>query len=173
MFKHLDIKKFAKGFMVVEVLVVLVILSFGLIPTLSVITSSINISKIIRNNLISANLAQEGIEVVRSLRDANWFNGSNFNNELIGIWRVEWDTNWSTNPPQATTAETNLFLRLDLATGLYNYTSGQTTFFKRLITVSMTANACNCEMVVISEVTWTDFRRTRTIVAESHLFNWR
>ncbi|MDP3792118.1 MAG: type II secretion system protein [bacterium] len=162
-----------RGFTLVETLVSLVVLSFGLIPTLSVIVSSVNISKIMRNNLVAANLAQEGVEVVTSLRDSNWFNGVNFDNGLVGTWRVEWNTNWASNPPQSVTPETNPFVRLDPATGLYNYTTGSPTFFKRLVTVSLTANTCNCELVVVSEVTWSDFRRTRTIKAESHLFNWR
>lgn len=170
--KYFNIKKLLEGFTLVETLIALVILSFGLIPTLSVITSSINISKIIRNNLVASNLAQEGVEVIRGLRDTNWFNGSNFNNGLIGTWRVEWNTNLSNNLPQATTPETNPFIRFDSSTGLYNYASGTPTLFKRLVTVSMTANTCNCEMVVVSEVTWTDFRRTRTITVESHLFDW-
>ena len=162
------------GFTLVETLVSLVILSFGLIPTLSVIVSSVNISRIVRNNLISAGLTQEGIEVIRSLRDANWFRSSpNFHDGLIGTWRVDWNTNWTTNLLQAVTPETNPFINFDPATGLYTYTSGFPTIFKRLVTVSLTANTCNCELVVISEVTWSDFHRTRTIRAESHLFNWR
>ena len=167
------LKQLFDGFTLVETLVSLVILSLGLIPTLAVITSSVNISKIIRNNLIGAQLNQEGLEVVRSLRDANWFNGSGFNNNLVGTWRIEWNTDWTTNPPVATNPLTNPLLKFDQTTGLYSYSIGQDTFFKRLITISMIANTCNCEMLVRSEVAWTDFRRTRTIMAESHLFDWR
>lgn len=173
-FKKIKKLKNQSGFTLIETLVSLLVLSLGLIPTLTVITSSINISRLITNNLIAANLAQEGVEVTRSLRDANWFRESpNFYDGLIGSWRVDWNSNWTNNLPKTVTVENNPFLKFDSVTGLYNYSIGTDTPFKRLITITLTANTCNCELVVVSQVSWSDSRRTRTVQIESHLFNWR
>ena len=157
------------GVGLIEAMVALLILTVGLIPVLAVVSSSNNLSALIRNNLIAANLAQEGIEVIRGLRDENWFSGQSFDNGLIGTWRVQWNTSW-TNPPQQ--VGTNPSLKFDSATGLYGYSAGADTQFKRTVTVSL-VGTCNCEMKIVGEVTWPERGRNRVIKAESHLFNWK
>lgn len=164
------------GLTLIEAIVSLVILVSGLIPAVYVISASLNTSSIIKNNLIAANLAQEGVEVIRSLRDANWFNPAipSFDNGLIGTWQVDWNTNWNTNPPQAITVDTSPFIKFDASTGLYNYIIGSNTQFKRTTTIALTPNACNCELVVISRVDWLERGgRARVVQVESHLFDWR
>jgi len=155
----------SKGFTLVEALVALVVLSVALGPAL-VLTSNIsNTAAAVKNNLIAANLAQEGVEVIRGIRDTNWFLGNAFDNGLTdGTYRVEWDSTsvigLGSNPP---IKETN---------GLYNYSgSGMDTIFKRTIAI-LKVNAS--ELRVISEVTWTERgERAKSIKAESHLFNWK
>ncbi|MDP3696477.1 MAG: prepilin-type N-terminal cleavage/methylation domain-containing protein [Candidatus Taylorbacteria bacterium] len=168
------------GLTLVEALVTLVVLSLGLIPALAIVSSSVRIAALIENNLIAANLAQEGVEIIRSLRDANWFAvpARSFDNGLVigsvGQWRVEWNTNWATNPPQA--AGTNPPLKLDSVTGTYTYASCPTcadTGFKRHVTVTKTTDPCGCKLIVVSRVDWTQHRSTRTINVESHLFDWK
>ncbi len=159
------------GLTLVEALVTLVVLSFGLIPTLAVLSSSIRLASLIENNLIAANLAQEGVEVVRSLRDANWFANRPFNNGLVGSWRVEWNTNWTTNLPQP--IGLNQSLKFNSSTGIYNYSTGVDTNFKRWITVAMSPDPCNCDLVVVSNVQWIQQGKTRTKNVEAHLFDWK
>jgi len=166
------------GFTIVESLVSILILTLALVPVLSVVVSATDISNNIRNNFIAANLAQEGIEVVRSIRDRNWFIDPIPNppypltnppsGTLIGTWRVQWDSELlvavGSNPP----------LLID-ANGIYNYTTGARTLFRRRIIIE-DANLANPDkdMRVISEVTWVAKGNiTRTVRAESHLYNWR
>ena len=166
-----------RGLTLVEALVSLVVLSLGLIPSLAILTSSTRISALIKNNLIAANLAQEGIEVVRAVRDSNWFAAGNppFYRYLVDCggpttcnWRVAWDTNGpllalGTNPP----------LKFDSATGTYNYSTGIDTGFKRVITVTKVVSPCDCELKVISRVEWIRYGVVRTQEVESHLFDWK
>ena len=167
---------YQSGISLVEAMVALLILTVGLIPVLAIITSSSGLAALIKNNLIAANLAQEGIEVVRGLRDANWFVSPvslPFETGLIGTWRVEWDTNILGAPqklPQV--VGINPPLKFDATTGLYNYSTGTNTQFKRTVTISL-VGTCACEIKVVSIVTWPERNRTRTIMAESHLFNWK
>lgn len=142
----------------------LVVLSIGLGPALVLSSSLSTTASVVKNNLVAANLAQEGVEVVRALRDTNWFNGATFDNGLAdGIYRIEWNSDslisLGTNPP------------LKENNGLYNYTTGTDTVFKRTITITRVNVA---ELKVVSDVTWAERgNRTRDVNIESHLFNWR
>lgn len=167
------------GISLIEAMVALLILTVGLIPAMAIVSSSNNLSALIKNNLIAANLSQEGVEIVRGLRDANWFvspSGSvAFDYGLSdGTYRVEWDTNIQGTPvklPQPVGA--NPPLKFDSSTGLYNYSTGVDTQFRRTVTISLVVNTCNCELKVVSEVTWNERGRSRVVRAESHLFDWK
>lgn len=152
------------GFTLIEALVALVILTVSLGPALVLSSNISSTSSVIQNNLIAANLSQEGVEVIRALRDSNWHNGLLFDNGLTdGVYRIEWNSNsliaLGSNPP------------LKISTGLYNYSSGTDTKFKRTVTI----NKINSEeLKITSEVTWTERgNRIRNVKAESHLFNWK
>src|SRR3989344_2938749 len=117
------------GFTLIEALVALVILTVALGPALVLSSNISSTASVIQNNLIAANLSQEGVEVIRSLRDANWHNGFPFNTGLSdGIYRIEWNSNTlialGVNPP------------LKISAGLYNYSLGTDTKFKRTITIT-------------------------------------
>jgi len=166
-------KKYQNGLTIIEALVALVVLSFGLIPAISILSASTRLSALIVNNLIAANLAQEGIEVIRSLRDANWFNYRSYDNGFIGNWRVEWNTNGTTIP--LIPVGTNPPLNFDTSTGIFSYSSCPSciqTGFKRWVSVTTTANPCNCELVVVSRVEWSQHGKIRTQNVEAHLYNW-
>ncbi len=154
----------SKGFTLVEALVALVILTMALGPALVLSSNISSTASIIQNNLIAANLSQEGVEIIRALRDANWYNGFSFDNGLTnGVYRIEWNSNalisLGPNPP------------LKINAGLYNYSSGTDTLFKRTITITQITSE---ELRIISDVTWTERgNRVRDVKAESHLFNWK
>lgn len=154
----------SRGFTLIEALVALVILTLALVPALIFASSLSATTSVAKNNLVAINLAQEGVEVVRALRDINWFNNSAFNNGLDdGIYRVEWNSNFlialETNPP------------LKVNNGLYNYSAGTDTIFQRTITLT---NVNSGEIRVVSNVIWTERgNRARDVMVESHLFNWK
>ena len=153
-----------KGFTLIEALVALVILTVSLGPALVLSSNISSTSSVIQNNLIAANLSQEGVEVIRALRDSNWHNGLLFDNGLAdGVYRIEWSSN------SLIALGSNPFLKI--SAGLYSYSSGTDTKFRRTVTI----NKINSEELrITSEVTWTERgERARNIKAESHLFNWK
>lgn len=175
---HSSTLKEQKGLTLVEALVTLLVLSMGIIPSVAVLSFSTRISSLIKNNLIAANLAQEGVEIVRSVRDKNWFANGNppwdrhlhdcggANNDCDR--EVQWDTggpllNLVSNPP----------LQFNSATGRYSYDGGIDTIFRRSVKITKTADPCGCELIVMSTVDWTQYGRTRTQNVEAHLFNWK
>ncbi|MEK9158292.1 MAG: prepilin-type N-terminal cleavage/methylation domain-containing protein [Patescibacteria group bacterium] len=153
-----------KGFTLVETLVSLVILSVALIPILNLSSGVTKTSAIVRDNLIAAGLAQEGVEVVRAIRDTNWFNTREFDSGLdAGAYQVQWDStsllSLGGNPV------------LNLNNGIYTYSGGTPTKFRRTITLTK-INAG--ELKVVSTVAWsTQSSASKSLGAESHLFNWK
>jgi type II secretory pathway pseudopilin PulG len=63
------ILKNKKGISVVEILIVVVIISVGLVALLNATTSSLKFSRLMKENDQAKELAQEALEAVRSFRD--------------------------------------------------------------------------------------------------------
>lgn len=153
-----------QGFTLIEAIVSLMVLTLGIIPAYYLSQASQNIGNSIRDNLVAANLAQEGVEVIHGIRDTNWFNGQAFGNGLTaGSYEVEW------NSALPLVSFQDRYLRLD-SNGRYSYVAGTDTSFKRRITITPVGTE---ELKVVSEVTWADRNRNRSVQVESHLFNWR
>ena len=154
------------GFTLVETLVSLVILSVALIPILNLSSDITKVNSTLQDNLVASGLAQEGVEVIRAIRDTNWFAVPTraFDSGLSdNVYRAEWDSTallpLSGNPV------------LNLDDGRYTYTGGVPTKFSRTITITK-INAG--ELRAVSTVTWTERGGTsKSIGAESHLFNWK
>ena len=155
-----------RGFTLIEALVALILIAIAMGPVLILATSAVNASSRIEHNLIASNLAQEGIEAVRNIRDTNWLNGAAFDNNLAsGTWRVQWDT------VGGGLMAVGLNPLLKKNNGLYNYSTGTDTVFRRTVTISKPNSG---ELVLISSVTWLERGNiNRTVSAESHLFDWR
>ena len=156
-------KLLCAGFTLVETLVSLVLLSMAIIPALILSTRAVNIAYDVRDTLTASGLAQEGIEVVRAMRDTNWFNDLEFDNGLTdGSYRVEWDSvsllPLSGNPV------------LNLNNGLYTYSGGNGTIFSRALTITKINGG---ELRIVSKVNWADKGVTKNVQAEEHLFNWK
>lgn len=160
------------GFTLIEALVSMVLLTTAIVPSFILASDAVKISIGIRNTLIASNLAQEGVEAVRALRDENWFVGQPFATGLDGCppptgCRVQW------NSDVLMPIGTNTPLKWDSVSGLYQYTDGIDSSFSRRITIAQVPGSPD-ERVVTSEVTWTErsVTNTKSIVVESHLFDW-
>ncbi len=159
------------GFTMIETLVAIFIFGITLTATSFIMITNLNTAKSIRNGYIASGLVQEGIEVVRNMRDRDWFlnvpPGANPFGTTIpdGTRRVQWDSTTliavGVNPP----------LKKDSASGLYSYTTGTDTIFKRTITI--TTIIPNVEKRIVAQVQWDERGVTKSLSAEEHLFNWR
>lgn len=61
-----------EGFTLVEVIVMMAVLSVGIFGTLSVANLAVRSSDRNEQRVAAANLAREGVELVRAIRDSNW-----------------------------------------------------------------------------------------------------
>ncbi len=157
------------GFTLVETLVSLFILSIAISATLAIITFNLNNANFVKNNFIASGLAQEGAEVVRNLRDTDWFTpGQSFGylggtSVANGVYCVQWDSELLT--PIASCSNP---LKKD-ASGTYQHGSGSATIFSRTVTVDPVSAS---ELRITVNVTWPERGGIRTISAEEHLYDW-
>ena len=153
-----------KGFTLLETIVAIGVIMVGLIAVLVLINGSLFYVSLIKDRLTVAYLNSEGLEVVRNIRDNNWLQNLAWNNSLSdGDYNIAYS---SLSP--SSYADTELLL--DTSSGLYNYSSGSPSGFKRKISI---VNLSSYELQVISAVTWQRKGINYTNSAEEHLFNWK
>lgn len=61
-----------KGFVFVELMIIIAIISVGLVSVMTMINHTQSEINIVRSKFIATYLAQEGVEIVRNIRDSNW-----------------------------------------------------------------------------------------------------
>lgn len=153
-----------KGFTLLETIVAVGVIMVGLVAVLTLINNSLFYVSLIKDRLVAANLNSEGLEVVRNIRDNNWLQNRAWNNGLSnGDYNVVYNS-----LSLSSYADTELMI--DASNGLYNYSSGGPSGFKRKISIS---NLSSYELRVISTIAWQRKGITYTNSVEDHLFNWR
>lgn len=155
------------GFTLLETLVALFILSIAITGAFAVISYNLSSANSIKNGFIASGLAQEGMEVVRNVRDSDWFASRPFGSfgnaapVADGTYCVQWKS--------VTLANCGNPTLLKDASGLYNYDAGTPSLFSRTVT---TTKLSAVEIKVVVDVSWNDHRITKHVYAEEHLFNW-
>jgi len=165
------------GFSLVEEMVSLYILIVGILGVIILTTTTTKAGAMSSSKLIAANLAQEGIEVVRNIRDLNYENPEGCAwtcwhaavSAALGSYLVQYDD--TALRPFADTP-----LLYNPTSGLYSYTSGSASKynFKRVITLADT-NPPNSgtSTKIVSTVTWTANGQSHSLVVEDDFWNWR
>jgi len=158
-----------KGLSLLDVIFATGIIVIGLVGILGMLRFIIIAGRLSTDRFLAANLAQEGIEMVRAIRDTNWLAvpprpwNSGLSN---GNWRVQYSQT-------ALLADNSSFLNID-GNGYYSYDGSQATKFKRTITINSNASGCSgasgdC-LSVVSTVSWDP---GYSVVVEDRLYNWR
>lgn len=82
-----------KGFSLLEVLLSVFVMSVGLMTIVAVINGSLAFSYDTRDNIIATELAQEGVELVRNVRDNDFAAGNDGFTDFNGNehCRIDWD----------------------------------------------------------------------------------
>lgn len=162
------------GFTLVEVLIAIFLFGLSFTATSFILTANLRSAISIQNNFIASGLAQEGIEVVRNIRDRDWFLGNPFGTSIPdGTYRVQWDS-------QALIAlGSNPNLNRNITTGIFSYDSVggffPETIFKRTVDIVLVAPAGPSEEKrIIVNVTWIERGGAlKSVSAEDHLYNWK
>ena len=174
----------SSGFTIIETMIAAVVISVGLIGVLTLCTVSMKLGKISLNRVIAANLAQEGIEVIRSMRENIWLNGdldpwddSPFNvtsgcDKGIVVWNPSFDE-WTWNEKSE-----SYYLNSSPQVGFYldansRYIQGsgspQTNFYR---IIEIHDDLPNARRVVV-KVKWEEGNKFYEIQTEDWLYNWK
>jgi len=157
-----------KAFSLIEVITVLFVVSLGLIGVLSLIVQNVKSQSVNKDNLIAYQLAQEGIELVRNVRDSNWKSGQAWDAHLdAGTYSLDY-SNWI--PSLISGEAPPLYLN---SSGFYVHSSGggsyqETNFSRSISIVHQSSHALN----VTATVYWHNHNKTYSYQLETILYDW-
>jgi len=145
--EHVDLHSFGAGFTIIEMAISIFILSVAIIVVFGAFSLMIILSSDAEDRLLASYLAQEGIEIIRNIRDNNWL--ASADNPEFAAWdeglevcesatgcEVDYKTTgFEANPVYPWQ---DRFLKINKASHFYEYESGSETKFKRKITIDRT-----------------------------------
>ncbi|MFA5877816.1 MAG: prepilin-type N-terminal cleavage/methylation domain-containing protein [Candidatus Staskawiczbacteria bacterium] len=172
------LKEQNKGFTILEMVVAIFILVVAILGTYSIFSRMAMVTSTASAKLTAAYLAQEGIEIVRNIRDTNWLDGSvAWDNGIINCasgCEADYTTNSGVGgaTPLKSWIIPGEFLYID-EDGFYRYNGITPTGFTRKITVTEVPGHEDEVLNVEVEVSWDDRGTGYSFVAETDLYNWR
>lgn len=151
-----------KGFTLIETLIAFGILAVVSVGMVLVTGDNFKVATLLRDRTVAVNLAQEGLETVRNIRDSGWHAGQSFNVVLpAGTWRVVYNSD-------ALLPFVDEPLRLDV-NGVYQYSFGTASRFSRSISIN---NISSVEKEVQVTVSWAVSGGQESVTAQLRLFAW-
>jgi len=170
------------GFTVLELIAGLFILSVGIVGVSSLISRLLWYNRFVESKAIAAYLTQEGMEIVRNIRDGNWLEGklgADWTDGLFCCMDVAPVTECSqeqSNPCKGDYSYTTLsecpagecpVLKFD--NQFYGYNLGVSTKFTRIIEIwEIGAD----QVRVCATTEWAEQGKDQSIKACEYLYNW-
>lgn len=156
-----------RGFTLVEVIIAIFVLLVGILGTFAATQQIISYISFSNSKLSVVYLAQEGIEIVRNIRDTNWLEREDWDN---GLWSGDWQADYN---DLSLSSYSGNFLNLETA-GFYGYGTGTPTKFKRKITIELvdTNGDGENDLKVTVLVEWKERGKTNKITVRENLYNW-
>lgn len=160
-----------------EMLAAIFVISMGAMGVFSLVSQALSYTNITSSRLVAIYLTQEGIEIVRNIRDNNFLE---INKGLEG---VQWTDNLSPCDTGCEADYTDFSLvpiignprPLRIDGGFYNYNFGMATVFTRKITTVLIDSGGDGQPYKIEvsvEVTWQERGRTHKVNAQEELYRW-
>jgi prepilin-type N-terminal cleavage/methylation domain-containing protein len=138
-------QKVKKGFSLIEVLFSIVVLSIGIVSVLVIMGDNIKTSILAKNQIIAAQLVQEGVELVRNLNDngdSQLVVGTSYDDYIV-----------DKQPSSSIVFQPSGDFRLYLNGSVYSHdANGEETKFFRKIKVTDDSN----QRVITSTVVWNE-----------------
>ncbi len=158
-----------KGFTLLELIITIFVVTIGLVGVYIITSQIISYITLSSSRLIASYLAQEGIEIVRNVKDTNY------------LKEIAWDDGLANcsagceadyNDTAFSSFGAGRFFKID-NNGFYNYSDGaNTTKFKRKITITNDTTSEGDEILkVVATVTGEGKQRVEISVQEN-LYNW-
>jgi len=154
-----------RGFTLLEVIIAVSILGSGIIAATSLMSRTIGLGSVVRDQLIAANLAQEGMEVIHNIRHTNWIKNTAWDvGFLEGDSCVNFDSTALINPCLGDSR------RLFLFNNRYVHNvSGTSTIFLRNVNITSGLDGAAPFKIIRSVVSWGN----SSLSVEERLYNWK
>ena len=161
-------KKSGAGFTLIEVLVAALIITIGAGGAFALVQQTTSFTTNARSQFEASYLAQEGMEIVRNIRDTNLLKihkglGGTWTDGLVGC-EAGCQADYTQN---SLSAYKDTFLQF--SSGLYSYTAGINSIYKRKIIITPQGDDV---LEVLVEVSWEERNRSHTVKAATELYNW-
>lgn len=194
----LQIKLNARGFTLIEVMVAVAVLSLGLMGAANLITFNISNSAKAINKTIATNLAQEGIELVRNIRDTNFLQvsngapGASWDDDLVqGLGNIRQlkffcgglnnqNINPAPNNIDICAAACRVYAYTKISDGSKCYSDDfgvqagydspiQSDFYRLIIVDKLDADSIE----ITADIKWIERGNARYLTVQEILYNWR
>jgi len=159
-----------KGFSLIEVITAIFILAVGVGGAFSLIYQTLSAVYTIRSELSASFLAQEGVEIVKNIRNNAWLESraATSTNWLANLSETGGDYELDYSTQSLSRAYSGSYLKVD-SNGFYNYSSGTQTSFKRKISLT---NVSTSTVRVAVTVWWQAAGRSRNLQVVENITNW-
>lgn len=162
----------------IELIITIFVIIVALIGVFVTVQHSISYIQPIFSRLTAAYLAQEGIEIVRNLRDENWLDEDRpyWYSGLGGTFKVSY--NQGLGPCGSCEFEdvTLPFLEISSGPAFYNYDFGSATRFKRKVEINQIDNPPGGDIVDYLEVKvlveWEEKGERDSFLVQENLYPW-
>jgi len=178
-----------KGFTLVETLVAIAIFATSVTGLISITARGINDNVFVKNKIIASYLSQEGLELVRNMRDTSILPENAVTWQEFLTDSNNWVGNCYDNLPgvnacyidgaagelvadECVDGDCQQPLGFDTSSSRYTYLTIDNSIFTRTITIRPIALGNNEEAVVNSVVTWTQGENIHRVSYQYNLFNW-
>ena len=167
--------KSGAGFTIIELIITISLLSFGIIGMYSVFSATVNLTNNSSQRFIAAYLAQEAFEVARNIRDTNFVaSAPSWSAGLLGCengCQLDYKTGTALEGPEneLKVYDPNDFLNLE-PDGFYSYGNGTATRFKRKITITQDPGIDTLKVAIV--VSWDYNGRVFDFETGGYLYNW-
>lgn len=164
------------AFSLLETIVVLFIVSVGLVSILSLTVDSVRAQNLNKNSFVAYRLAQEGLELIKNVRDSNFIQNSSttpvaWNLGIEGTaTSTKYKVDYVSTTPIIITGMSDARLRLDTNNFYLHNDIYPNSIFSRLI--SITAGGGAASSTVSSLVEWLDQGQTYQVELTSILYDW-
>lgn len=153
-----------KGYLLVEVIISITILSIGFLGILGLISGAISLNRTVSDQFVSNYLSMEGIEIVKNLIDSNVMQSKPWNEGFSsGDFEVDYKSAFLEN-------DSSRRILFDSAAGSYGYSGERQTPFVRTINIALMGAD---QIKVKSTVKWSGRGGKFETSLEDYFFNWR
>jgi len=162
--------KIKAGFSLIELIVAIGLIGVGLLSVASLAAQNVRVQYYNRNSLISSQLAQEGLELARNIRDNNW-KATSSTTTLSELFAAKFIVDYTGTYQGYAVASETPPLMID-SSGYYQYVGESTTTFRRFLTstcVSSSYEYCKIDCYI----SWQGAGQSGTYQAQGYIYDWQ